>query len=968
MKRLVILSLCVLSISTLAPRFNTGSRNAGLVVGEGGSLIGTISVREGAISVAGAERYLNNLTITGERASISYTNDRGGESIVLNGTYTDGDITLGDGEFLSLDGGVAKSSVTILPGANARVEGDGSLWGGVYIGSGASLELGLTGAHKCGLHFESADASIWLANDLTFGEGGYITAEGSVDTNGYQLTFGEVNGQLWDWPTHFRSLDITRLALRGSITLSGKFIFESTASMVGARAGLYLQNQGALTLAEGVEVSLHGIRLHSNDSQESPISIGTGAALVLKDVAIMKGDDDWDALLVERARIGSVGAVGGFWGDVSWIGESTLTLLDDVYLRGKWQMQSDMSITGGGHTIVFDRFADSSLAFGLNTYTYLADLKLVGLSAGSLEQAFSAPGSYGHILFSHVTVADEAGRNTMTIVGSTTPVVHPGELAYTDGLTEVVWREGARAGDFFSADVSFVNGAAIELNSQIALEGKWSFLEDSKIEGNGYTLNTTSSAAKIYVAPGKKLEVANVTLYGVGGYTDALYGSHFLLGSDTSEVHFSNVTLILNDNFILNKGKWFVEGPVTAVTSNYSVQPLAHDSYASDGSYRLTVKSTTLWYDTLSAIDNKNITPAITTAGKVLLTGFGGTTASIARVMRFQSGDVSFVANNHLSESLALYRDTAEGYGVQLYFDNGDYAHDLTLDGGGRSIYFGDTRSSEDRSLLIMRGTWRDDEGTHSNNVTLKNIILDGLVSAHIKSTHAQVLTFGDYTTILMQSDDTLTRNYRIQTTGADQAVTLDLGGKVLDLNGHSLDVISGSLVVKNGTLRGFSSSAGVLVRSGASVVYDNVRLELIGDATFETGMCIIRGTTTLAGKAGSVFRNTSLAETSLRIDSHSTFVIENTLSYAHLGSRIGFTMAATTSRLFLNGGVFQTAQWTSEGGATAYLDLLTGRLIADHTAKLRGNFRIYTNCELDVLPGATITVEYGTVSTGATI
>lgn len=547
-------------------------------------------------------------------------------------------------------------------------------------------------------------------------------------------------------------------------------------------------------------------------------------------------------------------------------------------------------------------------------------------------------------------------------------ILYPDDNDYYNFVHDNYFSE-ERGGDFFCQDVVFDNGVALSLHDRIGLNSTWNFEENSIINGEGNVLDITDG--KLAFNDGCKHYLSDVVIYGVGGSTRCGHGAIYVDGH-SQEIHCSNVTFVLTDDFTINSGEWYFDSTCTFITGNYQVNITEHPRYNCHGTVRVTVDGCTLWYDTLGYPDSKNIYPAFDTtnesgedwdSGHVRLTGDGyALQGRIARVIGFESGDYHFYNDEQLSENLFLYQDSCGGYGVQIYFEN-----NLTLDGKGRTIFFGDTRHANTSWLMNVKGC----------GVTVKNVKLYGLRSEHITGGD---LTFGNYTTIELTNNDVLDRDYYVSTCNNSAAVILDLGGKKLDLNEYSI-YVSGKLIVRNGTITGIGQcGAQIELDSDATVEYDNVRLELANDVSMDNGRMVISGACTLAGNEAVEFKNNSTQDFcsgTFEMKAHSSFTVENGITYYHragcdatLASEQEYVLEsfnlAETAKFILMGGTFKTHQWQVLDGEVwvdGYLLLSQGHLVADHTAMMRGNFAITPALNVDIMPSASITIEEGTIN-----
>lgn len=1088
---------------------NPGSKNAGITVGTDGKLSGTIALSNGTINVLNPSDE-SNVVITGNNVTVQYDTASRNDTLVVSGSYDVGGnlYTLGNGDRLTLaDGTTLQDNVRITGNTTATISGGGSINSTVTIGSpeegnASTLNVDVNTAWDGAIVMGNANSELALRNDFSLGTNGFIQGNGYINTNTYRFSVGGATPYSWGAATHFSSGDETAVELRGQVRI------ESGASWIFDNADAVLYGNGNKLIVEGEEgIVVNADKLSLRDLtlttlSEDPIVVDE-FILGLRNVIIDQYRDDqandywnwWGSQNYTggsgkfRISEGYVSYLGknGFMGDVNWVfantdwsegRTTTIELLDDLYLDGVWNVysgehgyknnwNSTFIINGNGFNINMSDRAAFGSSFWEEGWSALriSNARLINLRANKLQRN-------PLLLLSQVTIADALGAGTIYIDGSTQATYtwsvdddgnEKDAARRSDGYAAVAsdWWFSETGGSFFNQDVWFDNGVNMSLKSPVALNSDWWFEEDSHLDGAGAVLALKENGR---ICVEEKLYISNAVITGIYGSTSSgeegeKIGSIYLNGDD-AEIHFSNCTLVLSGDTVVDQGRWFIDGESKIITGNNKISFVAFDqneayrlesleslnnaitaiaSYrdeeghfsesikinyseedynlndytlaqlnamsnehiavnllkvapftaselsnsvlfpevvlkkeyrgyladavktlaqheneddelltesifsdymlegysldqlnAMDRDYlavtvlglapytedeldnfrlgRLTVDSCSLTYDTLSYPDSQNIYPAYDTNDTcvVFKGGETGTPGHIARQITFESGDIYFSNSDKLSESLFLYADTNDSYGVQLYFTNSD---SLTLDGAGRSIFFGDTRNSESQALMHLQG---------NSNVKLTNIKLVNMRSAHIGIENEDTaLTFDNYVTIQLDADDALDKNYVFRTCTAESAAIIDLGGRTLDMNGYTMTVTGGKLVIQNGTLKGLTSAAMVVTQEGAVVEYNNVRLVLAADTVAQRGSIIFSGASAIAGAQGLRFINNSTEEVTTTIAPQSTLTVEDKIIYRHaahsdISNGLSSFVVAPTGKLALIGGVFQTQNWRS--------------------------------------------------------
>lgn len=500
------------------------------------------------------------------------------------------------------------------------------------------------------------------------------------------------------------------------------------------------------------------------------------------------------------------------------------------------------------------------------------------------------------------------------------------------------------SGNIFGTNVTWNTGATIELLSDVNLNSTWKFSDDTTIIGNGFKMNLFGGALSI--ATGKTLQLRNVQLQQVvtGSIVDPSE-------AEGGTVDCADVTIVLNDSNVnwssLHTGIFF-SGPATIVT----------DTHTLTGSSASAIGGVTVYYDTLGSLDLQNVT-GFTLEGdaRIVWTDY---------VSSNGDGDITYAAS---AQTLKAYQflspRNGSSNGHRIFFN---YAGASTLSGQGRALVFPCTTADMGTQwcINIAAGT----------TITTEDMLLDGFKPAHVAFGDGTAhLYFGKGTCVLLRSD----------LTGDDALIkTLQFGGSaeeidesmLLDLNGMTIDMadtaaaialqagaLSGStLTLKNGRLMNLSGTK-LSAPAGATLVLENMVLELSDDYTFADAALEIRGTCEVRGVSGKAFTYTSTDTLTINSDAHFRFADGITYAHNNEGTTNLILTDGTSSMEFI--GATFTGSYTAEGP----LVLTKGVLLADHNAALNpgtagiqigDNTSAANDLTLRLRPGATMTVGTG--------
>jgi len=940
-----------------------GSRDSGFWVTSGtldldGKTVQNGTIRENGGTVSG--------TITMDNSTFEVDEGATFDRMRLRGTYegVGGAITLdATNEVLSLESGSTVGSVTVgvdSAGASvtARIEGQGDFADKITIGVGsvqenvdATLQMDLKSPLSENIVFNPGSkaanlSKLQLLSDLKFGDGkGFILLDGSgtseIDCNNYTVSFG---GQDLTMGATTRTITWSdaSIELNAKLTLGDGtanvlgWTLTSTGVVAGNGNELACSTLGSQPIFTVSASDLTMMNVNLTGMQSGNLAL-TNSVLYLRDSSVK------DSATASRFQVHGQAKItttdGDFFGSpVVWEGAATLELLDDITFgaNGKWSLGGTTVVMGNGRT--WDLAAPDANDEGLDLNSnglWLSNVSLIEMTGYSLSNP-------GDIYLSDVTLTDTLS-NSVRIVGDTLGAAglqSPAQISLSDQKT------------LFSGDVTFDTGVVMELLAPTTLAGGvvWSITKDSTIIGNGNMLDLTdATGAGLSVAASTKLNLRDIILK-VDSSTVMTLGA-------SAELNWSNVTLIITDTVSWSgNGKIVVDGSSTIMTGASTFTPPTTGNLIND---------VTLWYDTLGATDASNV-----------LGSWGGTGQLAAVSANSETGDLTYTPSSYdLVTFKFLFPAEAGANGRRAIFTN---SSPFVFDGHGRGFIMGDTSAVDtDGAKRLLKAN------THvSNTVTLKDIILDGVLHEHFESNNAvgaSNFIFGDGAHIRLQKDDTLSSTYTFRDSAAEKTIIVDLNGHSLDLLGGDLDValtLSSDVIIKNGRLTGVHGNClgGTDSSHTGTIRLQDVDVYLSDNATLNYGHFEIAGHTRflVGGDATDNAHTLTLANTAtelrvlegatMTVGTGVTFASKDTVDFSDgTASTYTFVLDANSSTLELLGGniTFDAANKT----------IRNGRLVIDHLCEFRGDTKELTlgdatqGLDIQFMPGATLDVKSGTIN-----
>jgi len=413
------------------------------------------------------------------------------------------------------------------------------------------------------------------------------------------------------------------------------------------------------------------------------------------------------------------------------------------------------------------------------------------------------------------------------------------------------------------------------------------------LNGNGNILDLRSGGT-IYIDNDATLFLNDIVIEGLG---DSGCGT-IIFGNDNSQLHMSNVAVVLASDYSTTIGGIYVEGPTTWYMDNYN--------WTFDQQSSLTVDGTTLWKDSLDKVVSGDILFGPPESNYLSLLNSGTIKATA-------NGDMIRTATTQLGDEITTYEgDISNLYVYINSIDHGPYniffsvtqtmsyniylgphhkmylQDDLTLNGSTWYIHF--SRANE--PLLYI------DAG---KTVTLRDVVL--------KDFHPDYVSFGDVNsklvfgggTILELIDDfvlthqwTFTGDCKIK--GFETKITLGSGG-IIDVYDSS------SLTLEDLTISGLSAlSNNMRCRTNdGSIIIKDSELAMSDDYAFTIGSMRFEHDARLTGTKvftySTSMTSTIASESMIYVDHGTTFKYDPPVANRYL-----LYMTDTTSKLNLNG------------------------------------------------------------------
>ena len=473
MKHIVkaLFTLCLLVCTQMQAAINFGGRESAIDVTGGTLTLGANkSLSDGVLRDSGGTLDLDTATCSNmvvevaDGATTKYMKVDGTLTIDKD-TPANNAITLGDDEVLVVDGGQVIETV-VANGSDDNpsiMQGTGSFDAAITINNGKELVMRWEGALNKDVTVNSSGGTtkLTLENDLAFANGasteGGSSGTSTVNFAGYKMQVGGVtigsNAQTWDK---------AHLSLNGDTTISANITLTTSAGLIDGNGYKLTVSGGFLGTVGGTVTNTH------IPSFDSGVFGGTGS-WNLRNVILSDADE---SIRVNDGQL-TAGTADVFAGAATWSAASNIELLKDMTLVDEWQFDGASHLNGNSHTL---KFTDTTGTIDYDASLTLSDIVLTNVSAASFDNAAGTT-----LQLRNVDWHDGAQAGSVRINAS--PLV--------DGIqyAELTLATSATAGALFGGDVTWGEGAQIDLLSNTTLTSTWTLSKATIINGDNNTFN-----------------------------------------------------------------------------------------------------------------------------------------------------------------------------------------------------------------------------------------------------------------------------------------------------------------------------------------------------------------------------------------------------------------------------------------------------------------------------------------------
>lgn len=235
-------------------------------------------------------------------------------------------------------------------------------------------------------------------------------------------------------------------------------------------------------------------------------------------------------------------------------------------------------------------------------------------------------------------------------------------------------------GGVWDSDLRFAGVSSIQLQSNIQLRGTWSFYGYNNLIGNGNVIDLSDASAQIHLEAGAVLVLTNI-------YLKYVEQSKLTLAASTSELHFSNASLILENDVNSEFGKLIVDGSSTFF--------LGYNDWIFTNLASLKVQDTVLWVDSYDRPDDP-IFGSIDSEGGFHAFVNGATVKQVVDQGRVESASVRLLLSGFVTTTIRLDQS------VIMNPENAiSFVGDSLIIGAGSNITFAGTTSPQ---IIIPNG------------------------------------------------------------------------------------------------------------------------------------------------------------------------------------------------------------------------------------------------------------------------
>jgi len=758
-----------------------------------------------------------------------------------------------------------------------------------------------------------------LGLDLDLVQDATLIGSGTVDCNNNALRFNQ-RAATWRGNLLFKNAGV--LQLRGNTMLSSSWTFsaDSKQSVIqGDNNILDISGGGSLVIGAGNELVLINVVLRGLGALQGQIIFGDKNAKLTLIGCMLEMSSSYTFSLgtVTIKNEDSLVIVGE--NSVSFTGNSILVLESANFVYDALSASNSAGIKVDQGCLLSTRSAeilariqDANGPAMLFTHKSNVLLKSEVLSQNRTMR-FAVPGLDPVYL--------DGGGFSLRF-----PQIKKSVIALADGQTVVLQNMVLESfypehiGLGIGSKIIFGDNVLIQLAGDASLGYQMSFGGKVTLSGGGNVLTLLGSGS-LSVAAGKVLRLADIVIKGLSAS-----GGQIIHESSSAVISCVDVDLQMDSNYSFSVGTMQFLGAQSRIITGQNTLTFS-------GTGKLVVDGVSLFYDTLSAPDLRNIQPADPDDVCCIALN-GGKVRPISSVNR--EGDLLLDLGVNV-----LDQDKSLSLGSKMVFRGLHLlSSDMVLDGGGFAVQL--SRSSG--GVIVV---------PDGKNVTLKNMVLRDLAPEHIQLGVGSSLIFGDG--VLLQ----LTENCVLSSPWLFSGkVVIDGRYKTLDLGfSTSAGIVvqpAGALKIINTNVSGVSGQKIVQLGDDSSIELMSSSLLLSGNCSFTNGSLIISNDVYLQGSS-SCFSFASAGTFTLKYGAH--FYVDSGISLFYNNpqkSNSHFIFEDDSSWLLLHN--------ASLIGGSSGLSLDKGTLIVSGTSKLDGEgtgeaqaIKIQDSFNVKVQVGATL-------------
>lgn len=473
----------------------------------------------------------------------------------------------------------------------------------------------------------------------------------------------------------------------------------------------------------------------------------------------------------------------------------------------------------------------------------------------------------------------------------------------------------------WTSTLLWTNAQSISFGGDVRMPSRWYFKGAGVIFGNNNVLDL-SATGKIWIRRGGSLELNNLTVVGWGS-------GQFIFEDHTSTLSLFGVTLVMDSNVTLTRGRVYVNGPVKVITQD---KLLAVNDLS-----KLTIVRDTVHYDTLDYNDQNNISFADAAVNASYVQG-----GSIRKITSLKLGNFDIAGDTYrdLFRTAEAVRTLDREFVVsplrKLVFSS-----DVTVSGAGFHYQF--ARKPSVNILSIAAGV----------KAKFTNITLDNFPTDYTTYGANSTITFGDLTQVNIRDSATITTTWYFEGT-----TILDGGNKILDFatNGNFVLRPGSSLFIDNVTLRDIHSYKIRCMDNRCTLSIGNVIWKQDGNFTLTNGRFDVVGLWDLKGSSTFQYSTNNTST----ITSFGTMIIEDNMTFKYaptVARKDLLRFSDVNARLWLNGGSLATT--------TTGMRLTVGTLYVTSQSYLKNQSAVSTSQgiffgDLNTVNDLTLTIENG--------